>query len=80
MLEDFGIEIGTSFGPLHGKVWRLGAMGYNARRDTELTTLAALEQTLRRGGVQCVAGSGVGAALDFYQEHQDQPAESGHDH
>jgi (S)-ureidoglycine-glyoxylate aminotransferase len=23
MLEDFGIEIGTSFGPLHGKVWRI---------------------------------------------------------
>ncbi|VEC76779.1 Serine--pyruvate aminotransferase, L-alanine:glyoxylate aminotransferase [Raoultella ornithinolytica] len=27
MLEDFGIEIGTSFGPLHGKVWRIGTMG-----------------------------------------------------
>ena len=27
MLEDFGIEIGTSFGPLHGKVWRIGPMG-----------------------------------------------------
>ncbi len=33
MLEDFGIEIGTSFGPLHGKVWRIGTMGYNARKD-----------------------------------------------
>ncbi|STU72093.1 Serine-pyruvate aminotransferase [Klebsiella variicola] len=32
MLEDFGIEIGTSFGPLHGKVWRIGTMGYNARK------------------------------------------------
>ena len=32
LLDDFGIEIGTSFGPLHGKVWRIGTMGYNARR------------------------------------------------
>ena len=24
MLNDFGIEIGTSFGPLHGKVWSYG--------------------------------------------------------
>jgi (S)-ureidoglycine-glyoxylate aminotransferase len=66
MLADYGIEIGTSFGPLHGRVWRIGTMGYNARRDTVLTTLAALEQVLRRGGVPVTAGSGVGAALDFY--------------
>jgi (S)-ureidoglycine-glyoxylate aminotransferase len=67
MLNDYGIEIGTSFGPLHGKVWRIGTMGYNARRDTVLTTLAALEQVLRRGGVSVTAGSGAGAALDYYE-------------
>ena len=66
MLDDYGIEIGTSFGPLHGRVWRIGTMGYNARRDTVLLTLAALEQVLRRGGVSVTAGSGAGAALDFY--------------
>ncbi len=66
MLDDFGIEIGTSFGPLHGRVWRIGTMGYNARRDTVLTTLAALEHVLRRGGATVTAGSGVGAALDWY--------------
>ncbi|GAB3605627.1 alanine--glyoxylate aminotransferase family protein [Conyzicola nivalis] len=66
MLNDYGIEIGTSFGPLHGKVWRIGTMGYNARRDTVLTTLAALEQVLRRGGFGVTAGSGAGAALDYY--------------
>ena len=27
LLQDFGIEIGTSFGPLHGRVWRIGTMG-----------------------------------------------------
>lgn len=67
MLRDYGIEIGTSFGPLHGTVWRIGTMGYNARRDAVLTTLAALEQVLRRGGVTLTAGSGVGAALDYYR-------------
>jgi (S)-ureidoglycine-glyoxylate aminotransferase len=66
MLSDYGIEIGTSFGPLHGRVWRIGTMGYNARRDTVLLTLAALEQVLRRGGVRVTAGGGAGAALDFY--------------
>ena len=66
MLADFGIEIGTSFGPMAGKVWRIGTMGYNARRDSVLTTLAALEVVLRRGGHSVTAGSGAGAALDFY--------------
>lgn len=66
MLQDYGIEIGTSFGPLAGKVWRIGTMGYNTRRDAVLTTLAALEQVLRRGGVAVTAGSGVESALESY--------------
>ena len=67
MLLDYGIEIGTSFGPLHGKVWRIGTMGYNARKDTVMVTLAALEQVLRAGGVQVTPGGGTGAAAEIYQ-------------
>ncbi len=66
MLEDFGIEIGTSFGPLHGKVWRIGTMGYNARTDTVLTTLAALEAVLRRAGASVSPGGGVDGAYGVY--------------
>jgi (S)-ureidoglycine-glyoxylate aminotransferase len=66
LLEDFAIEIGTSFGPLHGRIWRIGTMGYNARRDTVLTTLAALEQVLRAEGHRLTAGAGVAAARDVY--------------
>lgn len=69
MLDDFGIEIGTSFGPLHGRVWRIGTMGYNARKDAVLTTLAALEQVLRRFGAKVPVGGGVDAALDVYTGH-----------
>jgi (S)-ureidoglycine-glyoxylate aminotransferase len=68
MLDDFGIEIGTSFGPLHGKVWRIGTMGYNARTDAVLTTLASLEQVLRAVGVPLTRGAGVGAAHEVYDE------------
>ena len=66
MLDDHGIEIGTSFGPLHGKVWRIGTMGYNARKDAVVTTLAALEHALRRAGHAVPQGGGVDAALDVY--------------
>ncbi|PFG18750.1 pyridoxal-phosphate-dependent aminotransferase family protein [Serinibacter salmoneus] len=65
MLTDYGIEIGTSFGPLHGRVWRIGTMGYNARRDAVLTTLAALESTLGRFGFAVAPGAGVAAASEI---------------
>ena len=66
LMSDFGIEIGTSFGPLHGKVWRIGTMGYNARHDAVLLTLAALEQVLRAAGTSPVPGAGVAAAKEVY--------------
>ena len=62
MLSDFGIEIGTSFGPLHGRVWRIGTMGHNARADAVLQVLAALEVVLRRHGARVPPGGGVDAA------------------
>jgi (S)-ureidoglycine-glyoxylate aminotransferase len=46
MLEEFNIEIGTSFGPLHGKIWRIGTMGVNASEKAVLATLAALKAVL----------------------------------
>lgn len=65
MLSDFGIEIGTSFGPLHGKIWRIGTMGYVCRKESVLTCLAALEVCLRQAGFR--AGSGTDAALAVYR-------------
>ncbi len=62
LLEDFNIEIGTSFGPLHGKIWRIGAMGYNARKDAVLVTLGALEAVLAAEGFKLPRGAGVDAA------------------
>jgi (S)-ureidoglycine---glyoxylate transaminase len=67
MLEDFNIEIGTSFGPLHGRIWRIGTMGYNARKDAVLVTLAALEAVLAREGFKLPRGAAVDAALAAYR-------------
>jgi (S)-ureidoglycine-glyoxylate aminotransferase len=70
MLEDFGIEIGSSFGPLKGRIWRIGAMGYNCRKQNVATTLAALETVLRAEGFKAPAGAGVDAALAVYRDHE----------
>lgn len=67
LLEDFHIEIGTSFGPLHGKIWRIGTMGYNARKDCVLQTLAALEAVLNRLGFRTTQGAAMQAAWDSYE-------------
>lgn len=67
LLDDFGVEIGTSFGPLAGRVWRIGTMGYNARHDAVLTTLTALEQALREAGTSPTPGAGVAAAKESYR-------------
>jgi (S)-ureidoglycine---glyoxylate transaminase len=67
LLNDFNIEIGTSFGQLHGKIWRIGAMGYNARQDCVMNTLAALEIVLAAEGHQFTRGAGVDAAYQTYR-------------
>ena len=41
-------------------------MGYNARKDAVLTTLAALEVVLRRFGVAVPSSGGVEAAAGVY--------------
>ncbi len=66
LLDDFHIEIGTSFGPLQGKIWRIGTMGYNARKDCVLQTLAALEAVLNRHGLRTVQGEAMQAAWKVY--------------
>ncbi len=66
MRQDFEIEIGTAFGPLQGRMWRIGAMGYNAMKHKVLLTLAALEAVLRAEGLALPAGAGVDAALESY--------------
>jgi (S)-ureidoglycine-glyoxylate aminotransferase len=68
LLKDFNIEIGTSFGPLHGRIWRIGTMGYNARSDAVLQTLAALEAVLSGEKHKLPRGAAVDAALDVYRK------------
>ena len=63
MLEDFGIEIGTSFGPLHGRVWRIGTMGYNARKDAVLHDARRARGRARDGSARrCRPAAGRGRA------------------
>ncbi len=66
LLNTFNIEIGTSFGPLKGKIWRIGTMGYNAREDAVYHTLQSLETVLRRAGMSLPLGEAMDAAMSVY--------------
>lgn len=67
LLEHFGIEIASSFGPLKGRIWRIGSMGYSCSKRNVLMTLGALEASLLRHGYPLHAGAGVQAAMDVYR-------------
>lgn len=68
LLEQFGIEIASSFGPLKGKIWRIGTMGFSCRKKNVLHLLGALEAVMICFGVPIHAAAGVQAALQVYQE------------
>ena len=46
LLEHHGIEVGAGLGPLAGKIWRVGLMGENARKENVALLSAALEDEL----------------------------------
>ncbi|MEZ4539350.1 MAG: alanine--glyoxylate aminotransferase family protein [Chloroflexota bacterium] len=48
LLAEYNIEIAGGLGELAGKVWRVGHMGYNARRETVAVLLRALGEVLER--------------------------------
>jgi len=46
LLHEYNIEIGGGLGDLAGKVWRIGLMGYNSRKENVVLLLGALERVL----------------------------------
>ncbi len=46
LLNEYNIEIAGGFGPLKGKVWRIGLMGFSSRKENVLLLLSALKEVL----------------------------------
>ncbi|MGH9628958.1 MAG: alanine--glyoxylate aminotransferase family protein, partial [Bryobacteraceae bacterium] len=65
LLDKHGIEVLGGFGPLAGKVFRIGLMGPLSTEDDTLLLLEALEDALRAAGYKPDA-SGKSAASEFY--------------
>jgi len=68
LLNEFQLEIGAGLGPLAGKIWRIGLMGYGANRRNVLYCLNSLESVLLTEGIPVPAGAAIKAAIAEYQE------------
>lgn len=66
LLENYAVEIASSFGPLQGKIWRVGIMGSNARKDCVMTCLLALGSALLDAGARVDIAAGAAAAEAVY--------------
>ncbi|MEL0610749.1 alanine--glyoxylate aminotransferase family protein [Vibrio echinoideorum] len=47
LLEEYNLEIGAGLGSLAGKAWRIGLMGYGARKENVALCLKALQDVLK---------------------------------
>jgi alanine-glyoxylate transaminase / serine-glyoxylate transaminase / serine-pyruvate transaminase len=66
LLNEFNLEIGAGLGPLAGKIWRFGLMGYSARAENVMLCLSALGSVLSDMGLPVKVGTAEAAAHDSY--------------
>ena len=70
LLSEFNLEIGAGLGPLAGKIWRFGLMGYSCRADNVMLCLSALGSVLSDMGCNVKVGEAEAAAHNSYaQQH-----------
>ncbi|HFB99000.1 MAG TPA: alanine--glyoxylate aminotransferase family protein [Bryobacterales bacterium] len=67
MLAEDGIEILGGFGPLAGKVWRIGIMGAGSTKENVLLLLESFQRSLEAEGYR-PAANGRAAAEAFYAQ------------
>jgi len=66
LLNEFGLEIGAGLGPLAGRIWRFGLMGYSCRPDNVMLCLSALGSVLDDMGYPVHVGDAEAAAHAAY--------------
>jgi alanine-glyoxylate transaminase/serine-glyoxylate transaminase/serine-pyruvate transaminase len=66
LLTEFNLEIGAGLGPLAGKIWRFGLLGYSCRPDNVMLCLSALGSVLEDLGYPVHVGEAEAAAHAAY--------------
>ena len=66
LLTEFNLEIGAGLGPLAGKIWRVGIMGYSCKPENVMLCLSALGSVLADMGLPIHVGEAEAAAHQAY--------------
>ena len=66
LLNEYGLEIGAGLGPMAGRIWRIGLMGYASNQKNVLLCLGALDAVLSDMGAPVKGGVAVEAAMHAY--------------
>jgi alanine-glyoxylate transaminase / serine-glyoxylate transaminase / serine-pyruvate transaminase len=75
LLTEFNLEIGAGLGPLAGKIWRFGLMGYSCKPENVMLCLAALGSILSDMGLPNKVGEAEAAAHQAYASLHAKEAE-----
>ena len=65
--HNYGVSLGGGLGKVAGKVFRIGHLGW-LNETMVLQALGGTEMALRDAGISFRAGSGVGAAVEYYTD------------
>jgi len=68
LLTEFNLEIGAGLGPLAGKIWRIGIMGYSCKPENVMVCLSALGSVLSDMGLAVHVGEAEAAAHGAYAQ------------
>jgi alanine-glyoxylate transaminase/serine-glyoxylate transaminase/serine-pyruvate transaminase len=76
LLTEFNLEIGAGLGPLAGKIWRFGLLGYSCRPDNVMLCLSALGSVLEDAGYPVHVRDAEAAAHGAYARMHAKAAEA----
>jgi alanine-glyoxylate transaminase / serine-glyoxylate transaminase / serine-pyruvate transaminase len=75
LLNEFNLEIGAGLGPLAGKIWRFGLMGYSCKPENVMLCLSALGSVLSDMGLKIEVGVAEAAAHHAYAQQYAKSAQ-----
>ncbi len=68
LLSEYNLEIGAGLGPMAGKIWRIGLMGYASNQKNVQFCLGALDAVLSSMDAPINSGKAVAAAQAVYKD------------
>lgn len=66
LLNRYSLEIGAGLGPMAGKIWRIGLMGFASNQKNVLHCLGALDAVMSDMGIDIQSGKAVNAAMKVF--------------